>query len=45
MTPADEALNGARYVGAMANGKHVYENLTEKAPSVQSRYHGVLSFK
>ena len=38
MTPADEALNGVRYVGAMANGKHVYENLPKKPQ-------GALSFK
>ena len=35
-------LNGARYVGPMANGKYVYENLPKK-PRLFNQ--GVLSFK
>ena len=42
MTPADEAANGARFVGAMANGKHVYE-IPPKKPCLYNQ--GVLSLK
>ena len=30
MPPADEPVNNVRYVGAMSDGKHVYENLPKK---------------
>ena len=42
MPPADEPVNNVRYVGAMSDGKHVYENLPKKP---RLFHQGSLNFK
>ena len=37
MPPADEPINGVRYIGVMSDGKHVYENSCRKSRACFTR--------